>query len=281
MILPLIVNGSSATNSTMRGYSCAAKRSFTNSWISRASSGDATAPAPSTMTALTSCVRTGSGTPTTAAIATAGCLRRHSSISTGPMRYPALVIRSSDRPSNPEVAVLVLAAVVSSQQEVARVLRGRRGVVAPVSQKHDGIGPADPEHAGRARSDRVPGLVDDADVVAGNGPSHRARLYREQLGVVADDHVAFGLSVEFVDRHAERPPAPFEQIVAEGFAAASHRADPMGAERPRVGLPHQLKRRRRQEHVSNAPARHEPIRLFGIELARSVRHDRYAVVQRR
>ena len=86
MIFPVAVIGSSSTNSTLRGYSCAARRVFTNDWMSATKASDGSAPLRSTIQALTISVRTGSGTPATAAIITAGCLMRHSSISPGPMR---------------------------------------------------------------------------------------------------------------------------------------------------------------------------------------------------
>src|SRR5438552_5539043 len=40
MILPVVVIGSAPMNSTRRGYSCAARRVLTKSWISRASASD-------------------------------------------------------------------------------------------------------------------------------------------------------------------------------------------------------------------------------------------------
>src|SRR5260221_38128 len=86
MILPVVVIGNASMNSTSRGYSCAASLVLTKSWISRASSAEGAQPGFRTRNALTSSVRTGSGTPTAAARATAGCFIRQSSISPGPMR---------------------------------------------------------------------------------------------------------------------------------------------------------------------------------------------------
>src|SRR5690606_18739910 len=98
-VLPVVVIGSSGTNSTIRGYSCAASLVRTKSRTSCSSAVLGVTPSRRTMNALTISVRVGSGTPTAAARATAGCRIRHSSISPGPIRYPALVMRSSSRPT--------------------------------------------------------------------------------------------------------------------------------------------------------------------------------------
>jgi len=99
MTLPVVVMGISSRNATSRGYSCAERRAFTKPWISAASASDGSWPGFGTMNALTISVRIASGLPTTAASATAGCRMRQSSISVGPMRYPADVITSSLRPT--------------------------------------------------------------------------------------------------------------------------------------------------------------------------------------
>src|SRR5216683_3402818 len=70
MILPVVVIGKASTNSTRRGYSCAASLRLTKSWISRANAADGAWPCLRTRNALTNSVRTGSGTPTAAARAT-------------------------------------------------------------------------------------------------------------------------------------------------------------------------------------------------------------------
>ena len=84
--LPVAVIGRLSANCTNRGYSCAASCTFTKSWISRASASLAANPGRSTIHALIASVRIGSGMPTTADSATAGCLSSVCSISDGPMR---------------------------------------------------------------------------------------------------------------------------------------------------------------------------------------------------
>src|SRR5262245_11682066 len=64
-----------ARKRTLRGYSCAARRALTNSWISAASSRVGWKPALGTMNAATTSPRIGSGEPMTPASATAGCFR--------------------------------------------------------------------------------------------------------------------------------------------------------------------------------------------------------------
>ena len=83
---PVVVIGISAMKATSRGYSWADSRVRTKPWMSAASASDAATPDFNTTNALTISVRIGSGLPTTAASATAGCLIRQSSISPGPMR---------------------------------------------------------------------------------------------------------------------------------------------------------------------------------------------------
>src|SRR5207245_8085959 len=61
MILPVVVIGSAPMNTTRRGYSCAARRVLTKSWISRASASDGAWLGFKTRKALISSVRTGSG----------------------------------------------------------------------------------------------------------------------------------------------------------------------------------------------------------------------------
>src|SRR3954454_2687097 len=83
---PVAVIGSVSANCTKRGYSWAASCTFTNSWISRASSSLGAKPGRNTIQALIDSVRIGSGMPTTADIATAGCFISVCSISEGPTR---------------------------------------------------------------------------------------------------------------------------------------------------------------------------------------------------
>ena len=84
--LPVAVIGKVSVNCTKRGYSCAASCTFTKSWISRASASPGAKPGRSTIQALIDSVRIGSGMPTTADIATAGCFISVCSISDGPTR---------------------------------------------------------------------------------------------------------------------------------------------------------------------------------------------------
>src|SRR5882757_1479545 len=84
--LPVAVIGSVSANWTKRGYSWAASCTLTNSWISRAKASSGAKPGRSTIQALIDSVRIGSGMPTTADIATAGCFISVCSISEGPTR---------------------------------------------------------------------------------------------------------------------------------------------------------------------------------------------------
>jgi hypothetical protein len=85
-------------NSISRGYSYGARRPRTWVWICSMRWADGACPDCSTMNALMIAPRAASGLPITAAFCTAGCLTRQLSISAGPMRYPALLITSSERP---------------------------------------------------------------------------------------------------------------------------------------------------------------------------------------
>src|ERR1700722_5987013 len=84
--LPVAVIGRVSVNCTSRGYSWSASCTLTKSWISRASASPGAKPGRSTIQALIDSVRTGSGMPTTADIATAGCFISVCSISDGPTR---------------------------------------------------------------------------------------------------------------------------------------------------------------------------------------------------
>ena len=66
--LPVVVIGNAGTNSTSRGYSCAASRVYTCSWMAFAKSPVGAKPSFSTMKAFTISVRTSSDLPTTPAI---------------------------------------------------------------------------------------------------------------------------------------------------------------------------------------------------------------------
>src|SRR5882724_6013827 len=99
-ILPVSVFGSWSRNSISRGYWCRPTWVFTTSTISASSPPRAGRPGLRTTYAFTICPRSASGLPTTAASATAGCFRIALSTSKGPIRYPALLITSSARPSN-------------------------------------------------------------------------------------------------------------------------------------------------------------------------------------
>src|SRR6266702_8099287 len=95
--LPVAVRGSASANSIARGYFYGAISLLTKSCRVLAGSGPNSAPGRRTTTALTIMPRFSSGTPTTAASATASCRSSASSTSGPAMLYPAEMIMSSAR----------------------------------------------------------------------------------------------------------------------------------------------------------------------------------------
>ena len=69
--LPVVVIGRASMKTISRGYSCAASRVFTESWICAANSWSASKPVANTTKALMILPRNASGEPMTAACATA------------------------------------------------------------------------------------------------------------------------------------------------------------------------------------------------------------------
>ena len=83
---PDSVRGSAERNTTRRGYRWAASRVFTRVCSCSTSKSDGAAVAVSTTNAVMASPRSGSGVPTTADSATAGCAASACSTSNGPTR---------------------------------------------------------------------------------------------------------------------------------------------------------------------------------------------------
>src|SRR6202011_5076687 len=99
-IFPERVLGSSATNSTARGYLYGAVTRLQCSCSSFTSASLGSKPGRRTTNALTMLPRSASGEPTTADSITAGCSSSALSTSNGPMRDEPDEITSSARPTN-------------------------------------------------------------------------------------------------------------------------------------------------------------------------------------
>src|SRR5581483_6105382 len=99
-IFPLRVFGSASTNSISRGYLYGAVTRLQCSCSSPTSVSARSYPVRRTTNAFTIWPRSGSGFPTTALSATAGCSSSALSTSNGPIRYAAERMTSSARPVN-------------------------------------------------------------------------------------------------------------------------------------------------------------------------------------
>jgi hypothetical protein len=97
-IFPVAVFGSSAMNSTARGYLCGASRDLTNACSSPASPSDSGSPCFSTTNALVRVSPFSSGTPMTAASSTDACCMSVASTSNGETYWPLTRSMSSERP---------------------------------------------------------------------------------------------------------------------------------------------------------------------------------------
>ena len=86
MTFPLCVLGRLSTKAISRGYAWTDRRPFTKPAISRARAESPLTPCAGTTKAFTTCPRRASGTPMTAASATAGWAPRALSTSNGPIR---------------------------------------------------------------------------------------------------------------------------------------------------------------------------------------------------
>src|SRR3546814_10045868 len=89
--------------------------------------------------------------------------------------------------------------------------------------------------------------------MARHGTAYGSRTRRYDAVAGRDCHIAFSLSVEFIDGQAKGTPAPIEQFSAQRFAATGHRAQAVIP--ARLGFiygTHHLQRRRRQESVEHA-----------------------------
>jgi len=100
MILPLRVLGREATNSISCGIARGDNFLRMKFMISNSRSSFGSCPGLSATNALTTSMLTGSGLPTAADSATAGCSRSADSISNGPTRWPPVLMTSSSRPTN-------------------------------------------------------------------------------------------------------------------------------------------------------------------------------------
>ena len=122
-------------------------------------------------------------------------------------------------------------------------------------------------------------VAEDLDLVAQRRPADVPGRRVEQRRARGDDHVAFGLAVELVQRQAQFRMAPFEQLLAQRLAAARGRAQrqrPAGARRRHQAQHPQ--RRRRQEGAGDPMARHQVESGLGVELGEAPRQHRHAVV---
>src|SRR5690606_28197751 len=98
-ILPVAVLGSSAMNSTCRGYLCGASRCLTKDCSSEASASSPARPALRTTNALVRVRPFSSSTPITAASSTASCWTSVASTSKGETYWPLTLSMSSLRPA--------------------------------------------------------------------------------------------------------------------------------------------------------------------------------------
>ena len=160
---------------------------------------------------------------------------------------------------------------------------GLRGLgIVPVFQKHHRIGRLHGDLAlGIVGQDAAGIGVDHRDLMARCRAAHGAghRLLDGRTG--RDDHVAFGLAVEFVDGGAEHLPAPVQQLAAHRLAPAGQGPQaqpPFGGARFQ---PHQLQRGGRQEGVAHALVAHQVERGLRGELAEPAGHNRDAVIEAR
>ena len=98
-------------------------------------------------------------------------------------------------------------------------------------------------------------VVDDGGDMSGYRTSDRTRFDWHDAGVRTEDEVAFGLTEYFVDRDPQHFAAPFEQLLADRFAAGIDHAK-VGAEpSDRIGhLTHQPQHRRHQQRGAHAVA---------------------------
>ncbi len=110
--------------------------------------------------------------------------------------------------------------------------------------------------------------------MAGNRHSDGAGAGDAEVRGGADDVVAFGLSVEFVDHQPERGTSTFERFPAEAFACGAY--GPEG----NLGLPvqryvtHAPHGRRGQEEVADAGLGDEAEGCLGIEFFERTEDDR-------
>ena len=116
--------------------------------------------------------------------------------------------------------------------------------------------------------------------MARHGKAHHAGLGRRKGGAGRDDHVAFGLAVELVDRAAECGAAPVDQLGPERLAPRCDRAQGKTLRRLGRGLAHDLERGWRQERVADTKAAHEVKRLCRGEFGHPARDNRDPVMQR-
>src|SRR4051812_21808626 len=172
--LPVVVIGMCSMKATSRGYSCAESRVRTKPLMSAASASLGACPDLSTMKALTISVRTGSGLPTTAASATAGCRIRQSSISVG---ADAVARRGDDiivAADKLDIALGVGDALVARCHPVADELVAGRVGLAPIFQEHHRVGPLDRDLSELARPALRAVRPDHPDRVAGHRLADRA-----------------------------------------------------------------------------------------------------------
>ncbi len=110
----------------------------------------------------------------------------------------------------PEISVFVLSADVSGEAPVADKLLFGGIRISPVFEKHHRIGPSGRNVARGIRWQDFSGIIDNLDDKTGNGPSHGAGPDRHDFGAIAHHQVKFGLAVELIDLHLQRPFPPFE-----------------------------------------------------------------------
>ena len=143
-----------------------------------------------------------------AAMLTAGCLMRQSSISAGPILYPALVITSSLRPTNQKYPSSSFFARSPVKSHFPRYFSLVASGFPPIFQKHYRIWSLYGNFPGSPRANRVAVFINNINLVPWNGPSHRSRPDLHHLCTRAHYKVTFCLPIKFINGEAHNLFAP-------------------------------------------------------------------------
>ena len=214
-------------------------------------------------------VRSGSGLPTTADSATAGCSTSADSTSNGPDPVRGRDDDVVGAAHEPEVAVLVLDRAIAGEVPAVVEDLGVGVVVAPVALHQ-------PDRPLGLRRERDVALLagpealavvrDDVDVVARRRLAHRARAHLE-AGEVGDEVDGLGLPVAVVDRRPRRLAPGADDLGVERLAGRDGVAHARQVEGAEIELHERAEERRRRAERRHAGALEHAQAQLRVELA--------------